>query len=399
MKGWRLVAALSAAQLVSWGSVYYSFSLIAVPMERELGWSRTGLNGALSAGLLVAGVAAYPVGVWIDRGGGRVVMSLGSVLAAAALAAWSRVADLGLFYLLWFAIGLSLAGTLYEPVFAVLTRLYPRSYGVRITVLTLAGGFASTVFVPLTQLLIEALGWRDALLVLAACNAAICLPIHALGLRDRAPREAAPRPAAGPAGDTGGEPVRRALRHPVFWALAVAFTLYTAILSAITFHLIPLLTERGVPTATIVAAFAVFGPSQVAGRIALLAFRQRATAAFAGRLAFAAYPSAVALLLAFPASTVALFGFSMLFGAANGVLTIVRGTAVPELLWREGYGAINGALTFPVNLARGLAPYGAAAIWSAAGNYDEVLRAAILCGIVATLAFWYAAWPGDAKNH
>jgi predicted MFS family arabinose efflux permease len=394
--GWRLVAALSLAQLVSWGSIYYSFSLFVVPMERELGWSRTQLNGALSAGLLVAGLAGYWVGAWIDRGGGRVVMSLGSVLAAVLLAAWSRVASLELFYLLWLAIGLSLAATLYEPVFAVITRLYPRSYGTRITVLTLVGGLASTVFIPLTQVLVEALGWRPALVVLAACNVAICLPIHVLGLSDPAIREeAAPRTARAPGGD---EPFRRALRHPVFWALALSFTFYTAILSALTFHLIPLLTERGVPTATMLAAIATFGPSQVAGRLVLLALRRQATAAFAGRCAFIAYPAAVAILLFLPASTLALFAFSMLFGAANGVLTIVRGIAVPELMWREGYGAINGALTLPVNIARGLAPYGAAVIWSAAGNYDAVLWAAILCGIIATAGFWYASWPGAAKN-
>jgi MFS family permease len=394
--GWSLVAALSAAQLVSWGSVYYSFSLFVVPMEQELGWSRTALDGALSAGLLMSGLAAYPVGRWIDRGGGRVVMSLGSALAAVLLAAWSQVTGIAVFYLLWLGIGLGLAATLYEPVFAVLTRLYPTSFGFRITVLTLAGGFASTVFIPLTQVLIEALGWRPALLVLAACNLAICLPIHALGLRDPGIREAAA--ARSPARPRTDEPFRRALRHPIFWALGLSFTAYTAILSMLTFHLIPLLTKRGVPTATMLGAIAAFGPSQVAGRIVLLAFRRHATAAFTGRCALVAYPTAVAILLFFPASTVALFAFSMLFGAANGVLTIVRGIAVPELLWHEGYGAINGALTLPVNIARGLAPYGAAVIWSAAGNYDAVLWTAIACGIVATLAFWYASSPSAAKN-
>jgi len=53
-RGWRLVWALSAVQLVSWGSIYYSFSLFVVPRESELGWSRTALNGALSLGLLVS---------------------------------------------------------------------------------------------------------------------------------------------------------------------------------------------------------------------------------------------------------------------------------------------------------------------------------------------------------
>ncbi|MCM3038008.1 hypothetical protein M3579_18890, partial [Bacillus pumilus] len=60
--------ALALAQLVSWGSVYYSFSLLVVPMEQTMGWSRTSTNAALSLGLLVSGFVAYPVGKWIDHG-------------------------------------------------------------------------------------------------------------------------------------------------------------------------------------------------------------------------------------------------------------------------------------------------------------------------------------------
>ena len=125
--GWRLVFALAAAQLVSWGSIYYSFSLFVVPMEAELGWSRTSLNGALSFGLLLSGLAAYPIGAGIDRSGGRWVMSLGSALAVVLLAAWSRVTSLETFYVIWLGLGLALSATLYEPVFAVLTRSIPRA--------------------------------------------------------------------------------------------------------------------------------------------------------------------------------------------------------------------------------------------------------------------------------
>jgi predicted MFS family arabinose efflux permease len=394
-RGWKLVNALAAAQLVSWGSIYYSFSLFVVPMEHDLGWSRTALNGALSAGLLVSGLAAYPVGAWIDRGGGRAVMTAGSVLGAVMLAAWSEVADIGAFYVVWLGLGLALAATLYDPVFAVVTRLFPESYGTRITVLTLVGGFASTVFIPLTQLLIGSVGWRHALVALALANVVVCVPVHAFGLRERA--GAAPA-AARQVSAAGDEAFRRALRHPAFWGLALSFTAYAATLSALTFHVIPLLTERGIPTATIVAALAAYGPAQVAGRTALLALRRRATTALAGRVAFLAFPAAIAILLLWPAATAAPFAFTILWGGANGIITIVRGTAVPELMWREGYGAINGALALPANLARGLAPYGAALIWSMAGNYDAVLWAALAGSAIAAGGFWYAAWRGSVKE-
>ena len=384
-RGWPLVWGLAGAQLVSWGSIYYGFSLFVVPMEAELSWSRAAINGALSLGLLVSSLLAYPLGARIDRKGGRAVMTLGSLSGALLLAAWSRVDSIALFYALWLGLGFALAATLYEPVFAVITRTFPQTYRTRITALTLVGGFASTVFIPLTQLFIAEFDWRGALVALGLCNLVIALPVHALMLRDG---EREPAATAAPIDD---DVLRRALRHPVFWALAICFTAYYATFSALTFHVIPLLTERAVPTTTIVAAIAVIGPAQVAGRVVLLAFAKRASAALAGRLAFLAFPCSVLLLLAFPASLVALFAFMVVYGIANGIITIVRGTAVPELLWREGYGAINGALTLPAGLARAAAPFGAALIWAAAGDYDAVLWTALGGGAVSGLSFWYAA--------
>ncbi|HWI28500.1 MAG TPA: MFS transporter [Stellaceae bacterium] len=392
-QGWLLVWALALAQVVSWGSIYYSFSLFVVPMERDLGWSREWLNGALSLGLLASGLMAYPVGALIDRGFSRSVMALGSLLGATLLALWSRVESVALFYLLWLGLGVALAATLYEPVFAVLTRHFPESYRTRITALTLIGGFASTVFVPLTQFFITSFGWRGALLALALCNLALALPVHAL-LLGEGPRSAKTGQEDSAARALDRAALRRALRHPVFWALAVCFTAYYANFAALTFHIIPLLDERHVPMSIIVAAIAVIGPAQVLGRIVLLALGRKLSAAIAGRIAFLAFPVSVLMLISAHRSTAALFAFAAVYGAANGVITIVRGLAVPELLGREAYGAINGALTLPANLARAAAPFGAALLWAAAGGYGAVLWAITAGGAVAAVAFWYAAAPG-----
>ncbi len=396
-RGWPLVWALAAAQLVSWGSIYYSFSLFVVPMESELGWSRAALNGALSLGLFISGLVAYPIGARIDRHGGRAVMALGSLVGAVLFAAWSRVDSLALFYAIWLGLGLALAATLYEPVFAVVTRAFPGDYRTRITALTLVGGFASTVFIPLTQLFIDQLGWRGALVALGGCNALIALPVHALLLRDGARAGASDDAARAETQRVGDAALQRALRHPAFWALAICFTAYYATFSAMTFHIIPLLAERRVPTAIIVAAIATIGPAQVAGRIALLALGRRFSTPLAGRIAFLGLPCSALPLLALPTSIIGLFAFAAIYGAANGIITIIRGTAVPDLLWREGYGAINGALTLPANVARAAAPFGAALVWSAAGSYDAVLWSILLGGVIAAIGFWLAAARAEPR--
>src|SRR5262245_9279782 len=98
-KAWRqrpstILWMLSLGQLISWGLVYYTFPLFVAPMSQELGWSRSGMFGALSAGLTVAGLCSIPVGAWIDRGHGRMMMTGGSLLAAALLVGWSRIESL-----------------------------------------------------------------------------------------------------------------------------------------------------------------------------------------------------------------------------------------------------------------------------------------------------------------
>lgn len=383
-----LVWALAVAQLVSWGILYYGFSLFVVPMESELGWSRTALNGALSLGLLAAGLFTYPVGAWIDRHGGRWVMTLGSAIGVAMLVAWSQVADIAVLYLVWIGIGIAMAATLYEPAFVVLTRLFFHSFRTKITLVTLVGGLASTVFIPLIQLFIDTFGWRDALLALALILALVCLPVHAFMLRDA--QAFSPAAAADVPPVLGRAAVRRAMRTPVFWWLMVCFVAYYATFSALAFHLVPMLTDRGFDAALIVGALAVIGPSQVAGRILLLTLARRVRTAAVGRVVMLAFPVAALILIFAPDSMPALFVFAVLYGVANGIMTIVRGTAVPDLLWREGYGAINGALSLPATVAKAASPFVAALLWSWSGGYDTVLWAIFIGGAIAVIAFWSA---------
>jgi predicted MFS family arabinose efflux permease len=382
-----LVWALSGAQLVSWGVLYYGFSLFVVPMENELGWSRTTLNGALSLGLLAAGLSAYPVGNWIDRHGGRWLMTAGTLLGVAMLFAWSQVTDIVLFHAIWIGIGIAQAATLYEPAFVVLTRLYHQSFRTKITLMTLVGGLASTVFIPLIQLLIDTFGWRTALILLAVIVAVCCLPVHAFLLRDR---------EAGGTTSQDGPPllgraaVKKAMRSPVFWGLMVCFIAYYATFSALAFHIVPMLTDRGFATATVVGIVAVIGPSQVAGRILLLVLGRHVRVSTVGRVVMFAFPVSALLLLFLPYSLTAMFAFAVLYGIANGIMTIVRGTSVPDLMWREGYGAINGALSLPSTIAKAASPFVAALLWSWSGGYEAVLWAICAGGTIAVCAFWFA---------
>ena len=91
-------------------------------MRTDLGGSKTELYGAATLGMLLAGIAAYPVGAAIDRGHGQLLMSGASVLAGILLVAWSRVEGLVAFYAILAVLGCMQAATLYAPAFAVIAR-------------------------------------------------------------------------------------------------------------------------------------------------------------------------------------------------------------------------------------------------------------------------------------
>ncbi len=396
-KAWRkrpssILWVLSLGQLITWGLVYYTFPLFVVPMERDLGWSRDTLYGALSAGLLVAGLCSIPVGAWIDRGHGRLLMTGGSLLAAVLLFVWSQTDSLPVFYAVWIGLGVCQSVTLYEPAFAVITRVYGPRYKQAILVMTFLGGLASTFGIPLAQFLIERIDWRPTLQVMAAIILGVAFFIHWLfvpGSREApVPIAAIPKPVQGAVKKS---PLAAAVRVPAFWGLVVAFAGYGLAFSAMSFHLIPLLVERGVQMGVVMAIIALIGPMQVVGRVLLMAGQRHITTIQLGAGIYFAFPISMAMLALGIDTVYGLIPFAIIYGVANGLLTILRGMSVPEFIGTEGYGVVSGALTMPTNVMRAAGPLLGAFAWSAFGGYTAVLWILTAIMLVAALGFAAAA--------
>jgi len=390
---WRIVWALSVTQIVSWGSLFYAFSVLIAPIEHDTGWGRDTIVGAFSLSLLIAGIGTLPVGMLIDRFGGRLVMSIGSVLAALLLIVVARTGAVAVFYWAWAGLGVAMAMLLYEPAFAVIYATFAADARKGITALTLTAGFASTVFWPLTQWLVSSFGWRDSVAVLGVANLLLCAPLHFLLLPSSAGTTSR---GSSVTRHTGVLP--RLLRSRVFWLLALSFTANMLAFSALSVHLFPLLQERGLAAADAVMLATLIGPMQVLGRIVEVTFGRRFRAVQVGLIALLLLPIAVACLAVAGSGWPLLIAFAVLYGASNGVMTIVRAVLAAELFGRESYGAINGALSAPVILSRAVAPIAAALLWSATRGYGPVLWALVALGLLSVAAFAVAAFT-RARAH
>jgi MFS family permease len=382
MPGFRAtVAALSVGQILSWAALYYTFTSFVLPMQAELGWGRSTLMGAYTLGLAMWAACAVAAGSAIDRGHGRAVMSAGALLAAAGFVAWSRASEPWMLYAAQALLGVAMAMLLYEPAFAVLTQREPERYREGIAVLTLVGGFASTLAFPAAAALIAALGWRAALLVIAAVLALVVAPLHGWALGG-APAAGAP-PQSRPRTDaTLGD----ALRDRVFWLLAAAFTLYSFAQAAVWAHVVPALDDKGLTDADALAVLMCIGPAQVAGRVFNLWVGARWPLHRLGTAVMAGLPIALALF-AFGSTLVPLLAFALLFGFANGQVTIVRGAIVPALFGRANVGRIAGAMTSIAIAARAAAPLAATALLALLAGYRGTLLALAALGVFAVLAF------------
>lgn len=365
----RLVGWLSLAQLISWGSIFYTFTLVMAPVERELGLSRAESSLAFSLALLVEGLMAYPVGRWIDRGHERAVMTAGSALAGVCLALHGLVTDLFGFYAVWAGLGAAMASVLYSPAFAVVTRRFPHDFRRAIITMTFLGGLASTVFIPLTAGLIAAWGWRHAFTGLALLHLLVCAPLHALVLRD------APRPAPRAVSDSAvSEDLSRYLRSAPFLLIGLFVILMMAVTVALPAHMVSLLRENGMQETWVIAIPASIGLIQVLGRLLLYFFEHHFDLHLANRLIPCLIPLGLLALLAAPLSGAgqvwAVLLFVLLYGMGNGMLTIVKGTAMAQYVNRTHMASLNGALGVPLALARAAAPYLLGVLWTQQAGYS-----------------------------
>jgi len=348
---WRAVLVLGVTQIICWGTLFYPPVLTIPLIAAERGWSLTFAMGGFSLALLAGGVVSPAVGRLIDRYGGHCVMPVGSLLAALGLLALVHAAHPIAYLAAWIVLGFAIAASLYDPAFATLGRIFGASARAPITALTLAGGFASTVSWPVTYLLIQHAGWRGTYLVYAAVLALVAAPLHALAL---------PRSRAEPSIPAAAPALRSAPALPphgfAFVMVATAFAAYAFVPSGLSAHLLAIFKRAGIDAATVVTIGALFGPAQVFARICELAFARGIHPLVVARLAVGLLLTAFALMAWLGISPLVATAFMLMFGLANGLITISRG-AVPLVLFGPvGYGATIGRIAGPWLVMQAIAP-------------------------------------------
>jgi MFS family permease len=391
------VCALGVTQITAWGTSYYCLGVLAGPIAADTGWSRSLVYFGFTASLLAMGVVSTWGGRAIDRYGGRRVMSLGTVLVSAGLYLLSTVTTAPAYLAVWVFLGVGMRLCLYDAAFAALVQVAPSRGRLAISYLTLFGAFASSVFWVVGHYLNEAVGWRQTLVLFAMINLLVCLPLHWAGL---ARREAGATGGVPPAaervssGDTPRDtPLKGRVRRVAIALFALIMSLNGFVFGVISVQLVPLLTAAGLAPAAAIWVASLKGFAQFGGRVVEIVAGRNLRAITVGRIAIGVLPVSFLMLLSAGGNFAAILVFTLLMGASQGVITIVRGAVPLALFGAAGYGTVLGVLATPVLLVNAASPTLFALLVDRAGwTMAEV--ALLACAAAAWLAMemmsrWY----------
>lgn len=386
------VCALGLAQITAWGTSFYCLGVLANPIVAETGWSPSLVYFGFTVALLAMGAISAWAGRAIDRHGARAVMTTGTLMVSAGLYALSQVTSEGGYLAVWAFLGLGMRLSLYDAAFAALVQVVPSRGRLAISYLTLFGAFASTVFWVLGHYFNEAGGWRHTLMLFAAINLVVCLPLNWIGLARKEPAGKADEAATGrPARD--GPPLEGGQRTVALALFALVMSLNSFVFGVVSVQLVPLLEAAGLATAAAVWVAAMKGFAQFGGRVVEIAFGRKLHAMTVGRIAIGILPVSFVLLLVSGGNVGAIVAFTLLMGASQGVITIVRGAVPLALFGQAGYGAVLGLLATPVLIVNAAAPTLFALIverWGwFAGQAVLVAASAASCAAMELMSRWY----------
>ncbi len=415
--GWVIVGVSFLAWFAADAFGWYTFGMFLGPITREFGWTTLMLTGAMTLRTVVAGLSGPVIGPLADtRHGGRIMMSLGILIAGAVPLAVSRINALWQWYLFYGVVGgFGMVGYGGLVTNTIIAKWFIRKRGRAMGIAAIGVSISGVVFVPLVHRLISNYGWRTTLVVLGIMIWGLTFVPIVLFFRRR-PEDMGLQP-------DGDDPeviesetdestiadkvsaeeeiwtLKEALQTRALWLLLIGFNITGLAISGIFIHFFPYVVTKGFSTDTAASAMTTLAVccaivkvpwGLIAERIHV---RYCVTACYSG--------CAMSLIILLSSNTLS---FVFLFAIAYGV-TLGGDIVVRELVWANYYGrtflgTIRGVI-MPANLiSMAGGPLFAAWLRDITGDYQVPYTVFLIASIVGTVFIFLAKPPGKTKvNH
>jgi sugar phosphate permease len=276
---WKVSAAVFVVLLCA-AAVRATPGVLIVPLERELGWNRAVISGAVSLNLVLYGLVGPFAAALMQTFGIRRTMVASLVLIATGVVTTSAMSSLWQLYAFWgILVGLGTGTTAMVLGATIVHRWFFARRGLVMGILTASTATGQLLFLPLFAAGIERQGWRPVSVAIAVVIA-LLIPLVLLIVRDR-PSDVGEVPYGAPAGHAPEaalpkNPVVHALgalarsaRHRDFWFLAGSFFICGATTNGLVgTHLVPACMDHGIPEVRAAGLLAMMGIFDLIGTTA-----------------------------------------------------------------------------------------------------------------------------------
>lgn len=345
---YKLIVILGLTQIFAWSSTLYLPAVLASLIAKDMGWSFTLVIAGLSWGFMVTGIFSPKVGQFIEQFGGRKVLSISSILFALGLLCLGLSTHILTYYFAWTILGIGMAFGLYDAAFSTLGRLLGQNARTAIIGVTLLGGLASTIGWFMIVFVENLYGWRVSCFILALMHIFIGLPLHYFVL----PKE-----------EHRIEPINKEKidqspttkkQNKLLILVGFILTVQSFVVATISVHLFAMLKMIGFSVSAALAIGMVIGPAQIVARLLEFSLFKHLHPSWSSRIGVLTSLFGITFLFA-EGYVLALLG-AALYGAGNGILTIIRGTLPLALFGQNGYAVRMGVLGRPIMIALAVGP-------------------------------------------
>ena len=377
----------------------YLVSIFVDDFLAGTGLSRTVFSGLYAGGTVVSAMSMLALGRVVDRHGLRAAWIVVTVVLAAAcgvasVATGAVVAFLALAMLRTFGQGsFPLVGTL------IVTRSFERRRGQAMAVANLGMTLGSVVLPPLTVALILAAGWRHAYQILGLALLVLVLPLARLVRPGPARADDDRRDDRAESFPAAMRPSARLprLSLPTRGAGQVLFVLAAPPLvgTALTFHAVSILGERGLSFVQAGFALSILGASAAAGTVLFgLVADRLSTRMLLSMVSFAVLTGASVLLM--PHEYAAYMAFAVL-GVSLGGNGVVNGIVWARTFGLAQIGRIQGAAQSSMITAAAVAPLVPAISYGVTGGYAAGVL--VLCAFASSTLVAAISWKDPRGTH
>ena len=387
--GWRiLLTSLVGIAVGAASLLFYSIGVFFEPFQREFGWNRGQISGALiylTLGFVISG----PIVGWlIDRHGARIV-ALASIpmLVLTMIGLHDLNNSLPVFYALFFAAGSFGGGTTPVVYTRVVNGNFTASRGLALGIVLAGTGIAALVLPPLLASQIGSLGWRSGFVVLAVI-AVIAWPLVFFGFHGVEGAERSKKQ------NVEGVDRAQAVRSRIFWTISVGFIAVATAISGMVVHMVPLLRDTGLALSRAAAIASLIGVGVILGRVLIGWTIDRVFAPYIAGLVFLVTASGCVLLNLGGAQTAPVAAFVIGFALGAEIDLIAYLTA--RYFGMRNYGFLYGLIYSMFSIGAAAGPAIVGSLFDAHGNYRVALWIMAACLAFGALAM--ATLPRFGKD-